>query len=71
MPDVSGFQLLDDLRARGHDIPTTFVTAFSSERVRAQALARGVICFLTKPFDGETLERCLRIALKNNDHAKR
>jgi FixJ family two-component response regulator len=71
MPDVSGFQLLDDLRARGYDIPTIFVTAFPNEKVRAQALARGAICFLTKPFDGETLDRCLRIALKNNGDAKR
>jgi FixJ family two-component response regulator len=67
MPDVSGIQLLDVLRARGHDIPIIFVTAFPNEKVRTQALSRGAICFLAKPFDGETLERCIKTALKKNN----
>ena len=66
MPVLSGLQLLDELRTHGHDMPIIFVTAFPNERVRAQALLRGAICVLTKPFDGETLELCLAAALKNN-----
>ena len=66
MPTFSGLQLLDELRARGHNMPIIFVTAFPNERVRAQALLRGATCVLTKPFDGETLELCLAAALKGN-----
>ena len=66
MPVLSGLQLLDELRTHGHDMPIIFVTAFPNERVRAQALLRGAICVLTKPFDGETLELCLAAALKSN-----
>jgi len=66
MPALSGLQLLDELRTRGHNMPIIFVTAFPNERVRAQALLRGAICVLTKPFDGETLELCLAAALKDN-----
>jgi FixJ family two-component response regulator len=66
MPEMSGIELHDALRARGHDIPMIFITAFPNEKVRAQALARGAVCFLNKPFDGETLSRCLDVALKNN-----
>jgi FixJ family two-component response regulator len=66
MPDLSGLQLLDELRTRGHNIPMIFITAFPNERVRAQALLRGATCVLTKPFDGETLELCLAAALKSN-----
>ena len=66
MPVLSGLQLLDELRTRGHNMPIIFVTAFPNERVRAQALLRGAICVLTKPFDGETLELCLAAALKGN-----
>jgi len=66
MPTLSGLQLLDELRARGHNMPIIFVTAFPNERVRAQALLRGATCVLTKPFDGETLELCLAAALKGN-----
>ena len=66
MPALSGLQLLDELRTLGHDMPIIFITAFPNERVRAQALLRGAICVLTKPFDGETLELCLATALKGN-----
>ena len=66
MPQLNGIRLLEALRKRGHDIPTIFVTAFPDEAVRAQALSLGATCFLTKPVDGETLERCLKTALKND-----
>ena len=66
MPDVNGIQLLDTLRALGHNLPTIFITAFPNERSRAEALSRGAICFLIKPFDGETLERCIKAALKSD-----
>jgi FixJ family two-component response regulator len=66
MPILSGLQLLDELRTRGHNMPIIFVTAFPNERVRAQALLRGATCVLIKPFDGETLELCLAAALKGN-----
>jgi FixJ family two-component response regulator len=66
MPDMNGIQLHDAMRARGHDIPMIFITAFPDENVRAQALVRGAICFLSKPFDGESLLRCLDAALNCN-----
>ncbi|RVL04896.1 response regulator [Sinorhizobium meliloti] len=69
MPGTSGLQLQDDMHARGHDIPFIFITAYPDDRIRAQAFARGAVCFLSKPFDGETLARCLDIALKN--HARK
>jgi FixJ family two-component response regulator len=64
MPEMSGIQLQDALRARGHDIPIIFITAFHDDKVRAQALARGAVGFLSKPFDSETLLRCLDTALR-------
>ncbi|MER8898357.1 response regulator [Mesorhizobium sp. M0676] len=66
MPEMSGIQLQDALHARGHNIPIILITAYPDDRVRAQAFARGAVCFLSKPFDGETLSRCLAVALKNN-----
>ena len=64
MPEMSGMQLQEALRAGGHDIPIIFVTAFHDDKARSEALDRGAICFLSKPFDGETLLRCLETALK-------
>jgi FixJ family two-component response regulator len=66
MPEMSGIQLQDTLRARGHDIPIIFITAFPDEKIRAQALAQGAVCFLEKPFEGEALSRCINGALKDS-----
>jgi len=65
MPGMSGVELHDELRARGHKIPIVFVTAFPDERIRAQASLRGAICFLSKPLDSEALLRCLDAALRD------
>ena len=65
MPQMNGMHLHDALRARGHNIPIIFVTAFDDEEMRAQAQDRGAICFLSKPFDGETLSVCLNRALQD------
>jgi DNA-binding response OmpR family regulator len=47
------------------------MTAFPDERVRAQALRAGAICYLTKPFDGDRLIQGLQAALKKHDGGTR
>jgi FixJ family two-component response regulator len=64
MPEMTGLQLQAALGERGNDIPIIFVTAFHDEKARTQALERGAVCFLAKPFDPEALVHCLNIALK-------
>jgi FixJ family two-component response regulator len=66
MPGMSGVELQAFLLARGHRVPFVFITAFSEEAVRAQALSAGAICFLTKPFDRQTLIKCLDTALQRH-----
>jgi FixJ family two-component response regulator len=66
MPEMSGLQLQDNLRARRHNIPIIFITAFPDDKIRSQALAQGAVCFLDKPFEGEALSRCIDSALKDN-----
>lgn len=66
MPEMSGLQLQDALRVRGHNIPIIFITAFPDDKVRSQALAQSAVCFLDKPFEGEALSRCIDIALKGS-----
>ena len=63
MPGMTGVELQASLRAQGHSVPFIFITAFPVEISRARALKAGAICFLTKPFDGDTLIRCLESAL--------
>jgi FixJ family two-component response regulator len=66
MPGMSGVQLQDLLRAQDCRVPFVFFTAFPDEKTRAQALAAGAVCYLTKPFDGDSLVQCVQAALKMN-----
>lgn len=63
MPAMSGVELQAHLLAQGHRVPFIFITAFPVESICARALKAGATCFLTKPFDGETLIKCLDNAL--------
>jgi CheY-like chemotaxis protein len=70
MPRMSGLELQSRLRAEGLSTPIIFITAYPEERTKARALDAGAICFLDKPFDSETLIRCLDIARsQQNDSA--
>jgi len=66
MPRMSGIDLQDHLRALGNRVPFIFITAIAAEPIRERALSAGAICFLTKPFDGEMLIRCVETALKGD-----
>ena len=63
MSVMSGLDLLANMRARGHDAPFIFITAFPDEGVRARALEAGATCFLAKPFAAPSLIKCLDTAL--------
>jgi FixJ family two-component response regulator len=62
MPGMNGLQLHRKLLASGLRVPVIFITAFPDERMRKQALKAGAVCYLSKPFDGESLLSCIRSA---------
>ena len=66
MPGMSGVDLQARLLTQGYRVPFIFMTAFPEETIRARALKAGAICFLTKPFDRQTLIRCLDTALEGH-----
>ena len=63
MPGMSGLDLHRRLVVAGHRIPTVLITAHGDENARARALAAGVVCYLTKPFDEDDLLGCIRAAI--------
>jgi FixJ family two-component response regulator len=65
MPGMNGLALQKRLRDEGNCAPIIFITAFPEERNRARAMAAGATCFLSKPFDGQTLIGCVIKALNN------
>jgi FixJ family two-component response regulator len=64
MPRMTGIELYDRLRTRGHNIPTILVTGYPDEEDRTRALAAGVVCYLSKPVDKDDLIGCVRTALQ-------
>lgn len=65
MPHMTGVELHKRLDELGYAIPTILITAYPSEQARERALADGVVCYLTKPFDKDTLIGCVRLALQS------
>jgi FixJ family two-component response regulator len=64
MPHTSGVELQDCLADLGFRIPTIFITAYPDDAVRARVLEAGAVCFLHKPFDGQSLIQCIHNALE-------
>ena len=63
MPDVNGFDVQDQLNARGIDIPIIFITGYGDIPAAVRAMKGGAIDFLTKPFDVQALVQRIRAAL--------
>ncbi|HEX7097265.1 MAG TPA: response regulator [Acidimicrobiales bacterium] len=50
MPNLTGIELLKELRARGNDTTFGFVTSESTPAMREQAIAAGAAFLIAKPF---------------------
>ena len=60
LPDLGGFELAQELRAGGREVPVVFVSARTSPADLAQGRAAGAIDYVTKPFDPVQLADRLR-----------
>jgi len=69
MPAMTGIELYRHLIDTGRRVPTILVTARPTEADRDRALRDGVVGYLGKPLDEESLSRCLRAALDSNGAA--
>ena len=63
MPGLSGVDLQIRLAAEGRDTPVILMTAFADQAVEERAMKAGAVCFLSKPFEGQMLIKCLEEAL--------
>jgi FixJ family two-component response regulator len=64
MPGLNGLELQETLRSQGHRTPIILVTAYPNENHRIRALNGGAVDFLSKPFNEESLIKCLTAAIK-------
>jgi FixJ family two-component response regulator len=55
LPAMSGLDLLMELRRRGWPTPVIIITAFDSSATRAEAIRRGAVAYMAKPFPSVVL----------------
>lgn len=55
LPDISGFQVCQEVRTLGYFVPVLMLTARAEESDRVQGLAIGADDYLTKPFSAKEL----------------
>jgi FixJ family two-component response regulator len=65
MPGMNGLELQKRLVASGSVVPIIFITAFTDDRARAQAMNAGAAGYLAKPFSDDELLNCIHSALEN------
>ena len=59
MPEVSGIEFLQRLRADGNDVRFGFVTSESTDAMRALAAESGALFLIAKPFTADTFADAL------------
>jgi FixJ family two-component response regulator len=70
MPGLNGLELQSHLIAGGHQVPIIFITAFSDENARAQALNAGALGYLVKPFEEADLLNAINLALQRQENTR-
>ena len=63
MPGMTGLDLQEELNRRGMKIPIIFITGQKDEDIRTEALRRGAVKFLYKPFSDTALLNAVNAAL--------
>jgi FixJ family two-component response regulator len=64
MPGMSGLDLHDALRAKGVAMPVVYMTGHGDVPLAVQAMQKGAISFLEKPFADDALEAALQRAFE-------
>lgn len=63
MPEMTGFELHDQICARWPDMPVVIMTAYGTIPQAVAAIRKGAYEFITKPFDLDSLKKIVQGAL--------
>lgn len=64
MPGLDGVQVLERVRVTHPALPVIMVSASADQRLIAGCIERGAADYLTKPFDGATLQKKVQAILE-------
>ena len=71
MPQMSGLDLHDALTAEGIVLPVIYMTGHGDVPLAVQAMQRGAVTFLEKPFEEAALEAALALAFQRGAEVQR
>ncbi|MBI1994366.1 MAG: response regulator [Deltaproteobacteria bacterium] len=63
MPDMSGLDVLKELRSQGNNVPVVMITAYATSERLTEAMKEGAYDLLAKPFDADHLRIVIEKAL--------
>jgi two-component system response regulator FixJ len=69
MPDMTGLDLVKTLKASGLDYPVIVITGHGDVALAVEAMKAGVVDFIEKPFDDETLLAAITVAFERKSIA--
>jgi RNA polymerase sigma factor (sigma-70 family) len=70
MPGLSGMDLQEELNRADCSMPIIFITGHGNIPMSVQAIKKGAVEFLTKPFNDEQLLQAVREAIEKDREAK-
>jgi FixJ family two-component response regulator len=70
MPGLSGMDLQEELSKADYHMPIIFITGHGDIPMSVQAMKKGAVDFLAKPFDGEQLLQAVRTAIGKDREAR-
>ena len=65
MPSMSGLEVHESLRQRGVGIPVVYMTGHGDVPLAVEAMRKGAVTFIEKPFADEALESALALAFES------
>jgi len=66
MPDINGCELLSILKNKSIRVPVIIITAYDEQESRKRAKDYGVVDYLLKPIDGESLIQRINNSINSN-----
>jgi len=70
MPGLSGIDLQEELNKADYHMPIIFITGHGNIPMSVQAMKKGAVDFLTKPFDDKELLQTIEKAIEKDTHAR-
>ncbi len=71
MPDLSGIEVLRDLRLKGVDTPIIIITAQNTVKNAIDAMKEGAYDYIAKPFDLDEVKLTAQRAIESHENSKK